>query len=327
MGAFGFVWAPTVLPHARHLRAGWRPRYRPSSINDATPYSYRRARLLSAGYGFSGAPPPGRSRVGRPPGDLCKGARTPDARAYRPHPCRPRYADVQPPRRRTAHRAIHGIGAPARSCEMPASFGRVMQDRGVGTAWFPRAAPAQATAEGPVSALRRIGCRAGRVPAIDTHAHGSRGPWTAVNLSAQTGSPPPVVDVGLGRGVTIRAADDSASLNIRARIQVRSTIVGQPARYGRLVGDFDSAGPAGLPGERLGPVPHLLSPAVVLQSRQRSRPPPPSEGRLRHLVSRSGRQRACRADEGAVLASASGVLVGAPARGPVECRQRAEPRS
>ena len=35
----------------------------------------------------------------------------------------------------------------------------------------------------------------------------------------------PVVDIGLGRGVTIRSADDEVSLNLRARIQVRSTVI------------------------------------------------------------------------------------------------------
>ena len=41
-----------------------------------------------------------------------------------------------------------------------------------------------------------------------------------------TTSSPPTVDVGLGRGVTIRSADDEVSLNLRARIQVRSTVIG-----------------------------------------------------------------------------------------------------
>lgn len=36
---------------------------------------------------------------------------------------------------------------------------------------------------------------------------------------------PPTVDAGLGRGVTIRAADGQASMNIRARLQIRSTFV------------------------------------------------------------------------------------------------------
>lgn len=42
---------------------------------------------------------------------------------------------------------------------------------------------------------------------------------------ARVGSaqPAPQVDVGLGKGITIRSADDQASMNIRARIQVRAT--------------------------------------------------------------------------------------------------------
>ena len=49
------------------------------------------------------------------------------------------------------------------------------------------------------------------------------------NAVAQTPPPPtpkPLVEAGLGRGVTIRAPDDTASLNIRARIQVRATALG-----------------------------------------------------------------------------------------------------
>jgi hypothetical protein len=41
-----------------------------------------------------------------------------------------------------------------------------------------------------------------------------------------TASSPPTVDVGLGKGVTVRSADDEVSLNLRARIQVRSTMIG-----------------------------------------------------------------------------------------------------
>jgi len=76
----------------------------------------------------------------------------------------------------------------------------------------------------------------------------------ATTATAQTGPTPPVVDVGLGRGVTIRAADDSASLNIRARIQVRSTLVDNPddmtdmseisIRRARLIFQGIAAGPS-----------------------------------------------------------------------------------
>ena len=59
----------------------------------------------------------------------------------------------------------------------------------------------------------------------------------AVVLGATTGAmaqtaPPapakPLVEGELGRGITIRTPDDSASLNIRARIQVRATALGAP---------------------------------------------------------------------------------------------------
>jgi len=68
-------------------------------------------------------------------------------------------------------------------------------------------------------------------------------------------APPPVVDVGLGRGLTIRSIDDSASLNIRARIQTRATVVDNPRdtvpdtsealiRRARLVFQGNALGPA-----------------------------------------------------------------------------------
>mgnify|MGYP000880865920 CR=1 FL=1 len=44
---------------------------------------------------------------------------------------------------------------------------------------------------------------------------------------AQSTTPRPVVEAGLGKGITVRSADDKASLNIRARIQVRFTALGQ----------------------------------------------------------------------------------------------------
>lgn len=76
----------------------------------------------------------------------------------------------------------------------------------------------------------------------------------APGLRAQT-PPPPVVDVGLGRGVTIRSVDDSASLNIRARIQTRATVVDNPRdtapdtsetliRRARLVFQGNAMGPS-----------------------------------------------------------------------------------
>lgn len=76
---------------------------------------------------------------------------------------------------------------------------------------------------------------------------------SVVEASAQT-DPPPVVDVGIGRGVTIRTADDAASLNIRARIQVRSTAIQSDGddvddtsemliRRARLVVQGNAAGP------------------------------------------------------------------------------------
>lgn len=71
--------------------------------------------------------------------------------------------------------------------------------------------------------------------------------------SAAGPAPEPTVDVGLGRGITIRAADDSASLNIRARLQIRSTLLDGPAtdddatemsiRRARLVFQGNALGP------------------------------------------------------------------------------------
>ncbi|MGE3177193.1 MAG: porin [Vicinamibacterales bacterium] len=48
---------------------------------------------------------------------------------------------------------------------------------------------------------------------------------TAHEVHAQAPPPaaPPIVEAGLGRGVTVRSADDSSSMNIRARVQVRGT--------------------------------------------------------------------------------------------------------
>jgi len=79
--------------------------------------------------------------------------------------------------------------------------------------------------------------------------------WLGAVTSAQSSSAPPPVDAGLGRGVTIRSVDGQASLNIRARIQVRSTFVDQPRDLGddtseilirraRLVFQGDAAGPS-----------------------------------------------------------------------------------
>lgn len=76
----------------------------------------------------------------------------------------------------------------------------------------------------------------------------------ATDVVAQTATPP-VVDVGLGRGVTIRTVDDDASLNIRARIQVRATAIHNPPgtsddtselliRRARLVFQGNARGPS-----------------------------------------------------------------------------------
>ena len=80
---------------------------------------------------------------------------------------------------------------------------------------------------------------------------------TAASLaaSAQTPPPPTQVDARLGSGVTIRSVDDQASLNIRARIQTRATLVGDQRetredtsefliRRARLVFQGNAAGPA-----------------------------------------------------------------------------------
>ena len=76
---------------------------------------------------------------------------------------------------------------------------------------------------------------------------------TATPVGAQAVATP-AVDVGLGCGVTIRASDDSASLNIRARIQTRATVIDSPSdtvpdasevliRRARLVFQGNAAGP------------------------------------------------------------------------------------
>lgn len=51
---------------------------------------------------------------------------------------------------------------------------------------------------------------------------------TADCVDAQPASPRPEVEAGLGKGVTIRSSDDQASLNIRARIQLRGAVSGAP---------------------------------------------------------------------------------------------------
>ncbi len=74
-------------------------------------------------------------------------------------------------------------------------------------------------------------------------------------VSAQSQPLPPQVDAGLGSGVTIRSVDGQASLNIRARIQTRSTFVSDPRgaredtsevliRRARLVFQGNAAGPS-----------------------------------------------------------------------------------
>jgi hypothetical protein len=73
--------------------------------------------------------------------------------------------------------------------------------------------------------------------------------------SAQSPPAPPPVEAGLGRGITVRSADDRASMTIRARIQTRATVADTapdetPAtsevlvRRARLVVLGQAAGPA-----------------------------------------------------------------------------------
>lgn len=77
---------------------------------------------------------------------------------------------------------------------------------------------------------------------------------TAHDALAQSASQPRV-DIGLGQGLTVRAQDDASSLNIRARVQVRSTIVDNPSgtvddtsemmiRRARLVFQGNAQGPS-----------------------------------------------------------------------------------
>lgn len=75
----------------------------------------------------------------------------------------------------------------------------------------------------------------------------------AASADAQSGAGP-TVGVEFGKGVTIASADDAASINIRARLQVRGTAVRQPApladtteigvRRMRLVLQGNARGPA-----------------------------------------------------------------------------------
>ena len=80
---------------------------------------------------------------------------------------------------------------------------------------------------------------------------------TAASLAASAQSPPlpPQVEARLGSGVTIRSVDDAASLNIRARIQTRATLVTYAGdaredtsevliRRARLVFQGNAAGPS-----------------------------------------------------------------------------------
>lgn len=60
---------------------------------------------------------------------------------------------------------------------------------------------------------RLVPCLAGALVVLATHG---------ATVFAQTASPP-TVEAGFGQGVTIRRADDEFSLNIRARIQLRSS--------------------------------------------------------------------------------------------------------
>lgn len=48
------------------------------------------------------------------------------------------------------------------------------------------------------------------------------------SLNAQTPPPQPIVEAGLGRGITVRSSDDKSSMNVRARIQLRATALGEP---------------------------------------------------------------------------------------------------
>ena len=53
--------------------------------------------------------------------------------------------------------------------------------------------------------------------------------WIApAGAAGQTPPAPPQVEVGFGKGVTLRAADEKASMNIRARVQIRATVSGEP---------------------------------------------------------------------------------------------------
>ncbi len=72
--------------------------------------------------------------------------------------------------------------------------------------------------------------------------------------SAQSAPAPPPVDAGLGRGITVRSADDRASMTIRARLQTRATVADTGAddvpataevlvRRARLVLSGNAAGP------------------------------------------------------------------------------------
>lgn len=47
---------------------------------------------------------------------------------------------------------------------------------------------------------------------------------SASAVAQPAGSTPPAVEGGFGRGITVRAADESFSLNLRARVQIRSTL-------------------------------------------------------------------------------------------------------
>ena len=46
----------------------------------------------------------------------------------------------------------------------------------------------------------------------------------AVAVAQPAPAAPPAVEAGLGRGITVRSADDRASMTIRARIQTRATV-------------------------------------------------------------------------------------------------------
>ena len=133
---------------------------------------------------------------------------------------------------------------------------------------------------------------------------------------AQPAPAPPTVDAGLGRGVTIRAADGQSSMNIRARLQIRSTFVNAGEgpdtsefliRRARLVFQGDAVGST---------LTYYVQLSFANLDNEADLRLPLRDAYVTWTPTR-GRQRQNRSDEGAVLQTARRLVIGAADGGPL----------